>query len=238
MNSVIIIGASGHGKVIADIIQKSGDKVLGFLDDNTKLPNTFINFPLLGTVDKYNKYITEAQFVIAVGDAIVRKMIAKKLAGVKWYTAIHPSAVISCINVAIAEGTVVMANTVINSGSVIGRHCIINSGAIVEHDNKLKDFVHVSVGAKLAGTVSVGEGSWIGIGACISNNLKICAHCTIGAGAVVINNINDAGTYIGIPAKRLERTDNMNKYIRNYIGGGVFRKSTVDIPFNYRRCAA
>lgn len=82
-----------------------------------------------------------------------------------WYTAVHPTSVISGIQVEISVGTVVMANAVINSCSYIGRHCIINSGAVIEHDNRIEDFVHVSVGAKLAGTVSVGKGTWIGIGA-------------------------------------------------------------------------
>lgn len=79
MKSVIIIGASGHGKVIADIIQKSGDKVYGFLDDNTELSDTFLGFPVLGTIDKYKKYSNIAEFVIAIGDAETRNAISKKI---------------------------------------------------------------------------------------------------------------------------------------------------------------
>lgn len=200
MKLVVIIGASGHGKVIADIIQKSGDKILGFLDDNLNAPNTFIDFPVLGSVDDYKNY--EAEFVIAIGNAAIRENIARKLGDVSWYTAIHPTAVISDIDVKIGAGTVIMANAVINSGSTIGKHCIINSGAIVEHDNKIEDFVHVSVGAKLAGTVNVGKSTWIGIGASVSNNINLCGNCMIGAGAVVVKNIREEGTYVGVPAKR------------------------------------
>ena len=191
MKSVIIIGASGHGKVIADIIQKSGDKVYGFLDDNTELSDTFLGFPVLGTIDKYKKYSNIAEFVIAIGDAETRNAISKKIQDVGIYTAIHPTAVISNLDVTIGKGTV----------SRIGEFCIINTGAIVEHDNTIEDYVHVSVGAKLAGTVYVGQYTWIGIGAVVSNNLKICENCIIRAGAVVIENIIKSGNYQGVPAK-------------------------------------
>ena len=200
--SVIIIGASGHGKVIADIVQKSGDRVAGFLDDNPNLGETFIGFPLLGTVADYKKH--RAEYVIAIGNAVVRENIAQKMEDVRWYTAIHPSAVISDIEVLIEPGTVVMANAVVNAGAKVGRHCIINSGAIVEHDDRIADFVHISVGAKLAGTVKVGKSTWIGIGASVSNNINICSNCMIGAGAVVIRDIEKAGTYVGVPAEMLE----------------------------------
>lgn len=202
MKSVIIIGASGHGKVIADIILKSGDKVIGFLDDNLNLSDHFIGFPILGKVERYEEY-RDREFVIAIGNAYIREKVANKLEGIRWYAAIHPSAVLSSIGVTIGEGTVVAANAVINSNAQIGRHCIINTGSIVEHDNVLEDFVHLSVGAKLAGNVHVGKSTWIGIGASVSNNLSICSDCMVGAGGVVVKNINEAGTYAGIPAERL-----------------------------------
>lgn len=201
MKSVIIIGASGHGKVVADIVRKSGDRVYGFLDDNTELKDTFLGFPVLGTIDNYEKYKDIAEFIIAIGDAKIRDAISKKIQNVNIYTAIHPTAVISDLDVTIGKGTVIMANAVVNSGSRVGEFCIINTGAIVEHDNIIEDYVHVSVGAKLAGTVYVGKYTWIGIGAVVSNNLKICENCVVRAGAVVIENIIRSGNYQGVPAK-------------------------------------
>ena len=97
-----------------------------------------------------------------------------------------------------------MPNAVINAGAKIGEHCIINTGAIVEHDNILENYVHISVGAKLAGTAHVGIATWIGIGASVSNNLSICENCMIGAGAVVVKDITESGTYIGVPARRMK----------------------------------
>ena len=199
---VVIIGASGHGKVIADIVLKSGDEVVGFLDDNPELQNDFIGFPVLGTVadaPKFNEY----KFVIAIGNADIRERIANEL-NAKWYTAIHPTAVISGIEVEIGAGTVVMANAVINSDAKIGKHCIVNTGAIVEHDNVIEDFAHISVGAKLAGNVTIGRKTWIGIGSQVIQGKTIGAETTIGAGAVVIDDIPNKCTAIGVPAKIMQ----------------------------------
>ena len=196
---VVIIGASGHGKVIADIILKSGDKVVGFLDDNPNLGESFIGFPVLGKVSETSNY-QEYKYVIAIGNADIRERIANEL-DLKWYTAIHPAAVISSIGVEIGEGTVVMANAVINSEAKIGKHCIINTGAIVEHDNVIEDFAHISVGAKLAGNVSVGRKAWIGIGAQVIQGKMIGVEAMIGAGAAVIGDIPAKCTVVGCPAR-------------------------------------
>lgn len=205
---VIIVGASGHGKVVADIVQLSGDQVVGFLDDNPNLPNSFVGLPVLGRVDKFKKY-TSCQFIIAIGNAAIRKRISEKMKNVQWYTAIHPSAIISHVEVSIGEGTVVMANAVINAGTTIGKHCIINSSAVVEHDNQIGDFVHVSVGTKLAGNVHIGNSTWIGIGASVSNNLCICENCMIGAGAVVVHSIDEQGIYVGVPSRKFVQRNDM-----------------------------
>ncbi|MBE6924104.1 MAG: acetyltransferase [Ruminococcaceae bacterium] len=200
---VVIIGASGHGKVIADIIQCCGDVVLGFLDDSSDLPPDICHIPILGRTEDYVNY-PEAEFIIGIGSAAVRKRIAQWLADVRWYTAIHPSAVISPMDTTIGEGSVVMAGAVVNPSVQIGKHCIINTGASVDHDNNIGDYCHISVGAHLAGLVTVDDGTWIGIGAAVSQCISICKDCMIGAGAVVIRNITTPGTYAGIPARRLK----------------------------------
>lgn len=198
---VVVIGASGHGKVVADIIKEAGDEVAGFLDDNPEVFPTFSSYPVLGTAAQPLENV-EVEYIVAIGNAKIREMIVERFKDVKWYTAVHPTAVLSKSDIAIGEGTVIMPNAVINAGAKIGKYCIINTSAVVEHDNKLEDYVHVSVGAKLAGTVCVGKSTWIGIGACISNNLTICGGCMIGAGAVVVKDIKEAGTYIGVPARK------------------------------------
>lgn len=200
--NVVIIGASGHGKVIADIIIKSGDRAAGFLDDAENLPESILGIPVLGRVRDFSKY-EDCSFVIAIGSAKIRERISGMLdQKVQWYTAVHPAAVISSLGVEIGEGTVVMANAVINSGAHIGRHCIVNTAAVVEHDNVLEDYVHISPNAALAGTVTVGKRTHIGVGACVRNNLSICADCVIGAGGVVVKDIKEPGTYMGIPVRK------------------------------------
>ena len=193
MKKVVILGASSHAHVIADTIVACGDTVEAFLDDNTSIPG------VSGSISDYYKYST-CEFVIGIGSAEVREKLSNL--PVKWYTAIHPSAVVSP-KATIGEGTVVMPNAVINFGAVIGKHTIINSSAVVEHDNLIGDYVHISVGAKLGGAVHVGKATWVGIGATVSNNTIICAQCLVGAGAVVVKNIEDSGVYVGVPAKRI-----------------------------------
>lgn len=201
MNSrLIIIGAGGHGRVIADIALKNGYKNIFFVDDFAK--GECMDFPIVGTVDKTQELNDgKTDFVVAVGDNKVREDIACRF-NVSWATLIHPSAQIGT-NVTVGEGTVVMANAVINPGVVIGNHCIINSASVVEHDCKISSFVHISVRAALGGTVEIGKSTFVGIGAAVKNNISICSDCVIGAGAVVVRNIESSGVYVGVPAGRL-----------------------------------
>ncbi len=201
--SVIVIGASGHGKVVADAICRQGDTLLGFLDDNETLPPRVAGFPVLGKISEFKNY-PNAVFIVAIGDSAVREKIVNRLGSAKWHTVIHPTAIVSAAETRIGQGSVVMANAVINPAAQIGCHSIINTAAVIEHDNRIGSFVHVSVGAKLGGTVSIGDHTWIGIGAIVSNNVSICEHCVIGAGAVVVDNIKESGTYVGVPARKIK----------------------------------
>ena len=196
---VIIIGASGHGKVICDIVRAQGDAVLGFLDDRAE--GTCCGLPVLGKTAEAVNY-PGAKFIIAIGSNAVRKRIAEELK-VSWHTAIHPSAVISPSAV-IGEGTVVMPLAVVQAEAVVGKHCIINTAAVAEHENRLADYVHLSPKAALGGNVWVGEGSHIGIGACVRNNIKITDGCTVGAGAAVVCDLEEPGVYVGVPARRMK----------------------------------
>lgn len=199
---VIIIGASGHGKVIADIILQRGDRVLGFLDDNPHAPSHVYGIPLLGTAADSHRF-PGAYFIIAIGNAAIRRRLAQQMTPCRWYTAVHPKAIVSNLGVTVGEGTVIAAGAVVNPGVTIGKHCIVNTNAVVEHDCKLGDYVHLSVSAALGGTVAVDDECWIGIGACVKNNLTICSGVTIGAGAAVVKNITESATYVGIPARKL-----------------------------------
>lgn len=218
---VVIIGASRYAKVIADIILKSDDKIVEFLDDNPELKGEFIGFPMLGKVQKASKY-KEYKYVVAIGNANIREKIANELQ-VDWYIAIHPTAVISSIDVEIGESSVVMANAVINSGAKIGRHCIVNAGAIIEHDNIIEDFVDISVGASLAGNITIERKSWIGIGSQIIQGKTFCEETMLGVGATVIKDIKEKGTYAGVPERKINMKNRTN------IRGRVDRRTTTDV---------
>lgn len=195
MKKLVIIGASGHGKVIADIAVKSGYEEIVFLDDDNQIKEC-AGFPVVGKTSDANKI--HGDKIVAIGNANVRERIQNGLNDV--VTLIHPSAVISR-RTEIGEGTVIMAGAVVNSDTVIGKGCIINTGATVDHDCRIDDYVHVSVGAHVAGTCEIGKRTWLGAGATVSNNITICGDSMIGAGSVVIKDIEKPGTYIGVPAK-------------------------------------
>lgn len=202
MKDVIIIGTGGHAKVVADIVLSARDHLVGFITSDSSIDN-FMGWPVLGSDTEYNKFM-DCYFVIAIGNSGARERISSSMNSVKWYTAVHPSASVSAICTSIGDGSVIMANSVINPYAQIGCHCIINSNATVEHDNRIEDFVHISVGAELAGTVRIGKRTWIGAGATVSNGISICRDCMIGAGAVVVKNIDISGTYVGVPAHRIK----------------------------------
>lgn len=199
---VVIVGVGGHAKVVVDIVLLRGDRVVGFLDKDSS-EGDFLGYPKLGVDREYQKF-SNCAFIIAIGNARIRERIVRSMPGAAWYTAIHPRAVISNIDTEVGEGTVIMPDAIVNPGARIGKHCIINSGSIVEHDNCIGDYAHISVGAKVAGGVRIGARTWVGIGATVSNGISICDDCMLGAGAVVVRDITEAGTYAGVPARKIK----------------------------------
>lgn len=200
---IVIIGASGHGKVIADIAMLNGYKEILFLDDDqTKKKNGI--YDVVGTTQDIDRYKDHYDFMIAIGNNDIKKNINEILEkkGIIQPVLIHPKATIDP-TVKIASGTVIMANAVINADTQIGKGCIINTAVTVDHDCNVSNFVHFSPGAHTAGTVEIGESTWIATGASIINNITIIDHCVVGAGAVVIDDINERGTYVGVPARRI-----------------------------------
>ena len=194
-----LYGASGHAKVIIDILNSVIERthILGIYDDFSS-EKELCGIKILGPL-KDEKSISSNKFLISIGDNKTRKRISEKLQE-NFFKAIHSSAIISN-NSKIGEGSAVMQGAIINSGASIGKHCIINSGAIIEHDCEIEDFVHISPGTTLTGNVTVGEGTHLGAGAVVIPNIKIGRWCVIGAGAVIIENVPDFCTVVGNPGK-------------------------------------
>lgn len=199
MRKLAIIGASGHGKVVADIARKNGYSEIVFLDDDENIRECG-TYPVIGNSSQAGRI--DADVIVGIGNAGVRKQIQESIPDEKLVTLIHPDAVVA-EDVVMGVGTVVMAGAVINPGTHIGKGCIINTCSSVDHDCSVGDYVHIAVGSHLCGTVFVGNGTWIGAGATVSNNVSICSDCMIGAGAVVVDDIQESGTYVGVPAKRV-----------------------------------
>ncbi len=216
MKRIVIIGASGHGKVIADIADKNGYEEILFLDDDPSASKCGKHSVVGKSSDAEN---IDADFIVGIGNAAVREKLQTilEVMNKNIVTLIHPNAVIA-EDVIIGKGTVIMAGAVINPGSTIGNGCIINTCASVDHDCIVEDYVHISVGSHLCGTVNIGHATWIGAGATVINNIDIKGNCMIGAGAVVVNNIEISGTYIGVPAMKMEDKLNLNN---KFIQGGV-----------------
>ena len=195
-----ILGASGHGKVVADIAKLNGYDEIEFLDDDESL-SCCGQYSVVGKCEKAEEI--QNDIFIAIGSVKYRKRFTERFSTKHIPVLIHPDAVLA-EDVVIGAGTVVMAGAVINPGTVIGKGCIVNTCASIDHDCEIGDYVHVAVGAHLCGTVLVGDDTWIGAGSTVSNNVNICGGCTIGAGAVVIKDIEEEGTYIGVPAKMIK----------------------------------
>ena len=212
LKRLAIIGAGGHGKVIADMAVLNGYEEIVFLDDN-KSVTEYAGYPVIGRCGEAEGIA--ADITVGIGNSDVRKKIFESLGKGRMVTLIHPDAVVAKGTV-IGAGSVVMAGVVINPGVVIGKGCIVNTCSSIDHDCKVGDFVHIAVGSHLCGMVIIGDETWIGAGATISNNVSVCCNCVIGAGAVVVRDISKQGTYTGIPARK-----NGMKQKGSKQGGGV-----------------
>lgn len=203
MKKLLIIGAGGHGKVIADIAEKLGVyEEISFLDDGEV--KECLGYKVVGKVLDMVNYVSTHDVFVAIGNGRIRKAFIESLlnAGASVPTLIHPSAVIGK-NVTIGVGTAVMAGTVINPSSSLGKGVILNTCSSIDHDCVVEDYVHLAVGVRVAGTVRIGENSFLGAGSTVKNNVNICSDCVIGAGGVVINDIIEPATYVGVPAKKI-----------------------------------
>lgn len=198
---LVIIGAGGHGKVVADIARDKYEEII-FLDDGEV--KKCGEYSVVGKSSEYYLYIGDSDFFVAIGNSSLRRSFAEKieLAGGTLATLVHSKAVVAD-GVSIGSGTAIMAGAVVNVAAVIGKGCIINTCSSVDHDCKIADFVHIAVGAHIAGTVSIGENTFIAAGVTIINNVDVCSDCIIGAGAVVVNDIENSGTYVGVPARKV-----------------------------------
>ncbi len=201
-----IIGAGGHGKVVADAAFCTGDwSSIDFFDDGKVGLGVSSEWNVVGCIDDLFKHRGNyAACVVALGDNQLRLSLAEKLLSLNFElaTIIHPSATVSQF-CSVASGTVVFAGSVINIDAHLGLACIVNTSSVVEHDCMLSDGVHICPTAALAGGVVVGKRSTVGIGSSVTQNIKIGKDVIVGAGAAVINGVKDGLVVAGTPARSL-----------------------------------
>ena len=210
MKDLYIIGAGGFGREVVWLIERINEvkptwNIKGFIDDKKSLWGTFEEeYPVLGgceyLADKEDVYV-----VCAVGTAAVRRKVIAKLQEtyVQFATLIDPSVLISK-RVKVGEGTIICAGTIITVDIEIGSHVIINLNCTIGHDAIIHDYVTIYPSVNVSGNVQVGECSELGTGTRIVQGKSVASSTIIGAGSVVARNIEESGTYVGCPVKRIK----------------------------------
>jgi acetyltransferase EpsM len=207
---LVIVGAGGHGRVMADVVREQGEAdLVGFLDDDDALVGVAIDGAVvLGSAQDVALIdrLDASHFLPAIGSNRIRAEVADRLAalGLKPWSAVHPATTVSR-HATLGEGAQVVAGVVINPGTMVGRHVILNTACSIDHDCRLGDYVFVGPGARLGGAVEVGEGAFIGMGATVIQCRSVGAGATVGAGAVVIRDVPGGETVMGCPAQPKSR---------------------------------
>lgn len=220
MRRILIIGSSGHAKVIIDIIEKMAFyEIVGLIDRFRKVGEDTMGYPVVGQEEDLPR-IVEIQKIegvfVAIGDNQIRQTVVKRIQrynlDLDYIKAIHPSAEIGR-NVKLAGGTAVMAGVCINSGAKIGKFCVLNTNSTLDHDSIMKDFSSLAPGVNVGGGCLIGKLSMIGIGATIIHKICIGSNTFIGAGSIVVRNIKANKLALGVPARVVRKREINEKFI-------------------------
>lgn len=219
MKKIYIVGAGGFGREVLWLIKRSNEDavkngrecewyIAGFIDDDMSLRGEMLDeYPVLGGCDYLAALSEDVYVVIAIGSAKIKKIVVEKLSALKnihFATLIDPTVILSD-RVQIGEGSIICAGTIMTVDITIGNHVIINLDCTLGHDDVIEDFVTIYPSVNVSGNVSIGAESEIGTGAQIIQGKSIGKQVVLGAGAVVVKDIKEAGTYVGLPASRVEK---------------------------------
>ncbi len=208
---IAIIGASGHAKVVADIIEKEDIYcIAGFIDLTLPVGTEFFSYKVIGNQNELKKIYTEYNLhgvIIGIGSNSLREKVANlistQIPEITFIKAIHPAAQVAK-EVKIGEGTVVMAGATINPSCTIDRFCVVNTNSSLDHDSHLSEFASIAPGACCGGSCYIGKGSFIGLGANLIHGTKVGDHTVIGAGSTLIKDAESSSIYYGVPAKKIK----------------------------------
>ncbi len=206
---VIIVGAGGHGAVVADIFQaarRAGSRVepIGFVDDGCRADSAH-GLPVFGPIASLAT-VPHDGVIVAVGDNRTRQRLFDMLRnqGEQLVTAVHPSAVVAS-DVSLGDGSMVCAGAIINPGTVVGVNSIVNTASSLDHHNRVGAHVHIAPGGHTEGEVQVGEGAMLGIGTVVIPGRRVGAWATVGGGGVVVRDIEPETVVVGVPAAPFRR---------------------------------
>jgi sugar O-acyltransferase (sialic acid O-acetyltransferase NeuD family) len=220
LENIVLLGSSGHAKVIIDIVEKEGRyKVAGLLDSLRSVGEETLGYPVIGRETDLPQLIATHQLsgiLIAIGDNHVRAQAAARVAelcpGLPLVSAVHPAAAIGK-GTAIGAGTVVMAGAVVNPCCRVGRLCIVNTRASLDHDSAMADFSSLAPGAGTGGNCRIGSYSAVGIGAVLSHGVTIGEHCVVGGGSLVLRDIDPFCVAYGVPARKIRDRKEGDRYL-------------------------
>ncbi|MCK8520562.1 acetyltransferase [Aquimarina sp. D1M17] len=219
MDKILIIGASGHAKVIIETIELGGDyEIYGLIDSFKPKGMNVLGYEILGTEENIQDLIDQgiSKGIIAIGDNWTRLQMMNKIHSLtpdfEFVTVIHPSAIISP-SVQIGKGTIIMASVTINADAKVGSHCILNTGASFGHDSVIEDFASLAPGVTIGGNVFIDYCTAICLGANIIQAINIGKYSIVGAGSIVVNDIGDYKLAYGLPAKEKRDIEKGEQYL-------------------------
>ena len=217
---IVLLGASGHAKVVADAAQREGRwHVVGFLDQNARPAQRHFGIPVLGSEQDLPRLAEElglAGIFVSIGDNHNRQQAVERLQQLcpqlPFVSIVHPDTSVA-EGVLLGEGSVLMAGCRVNADARIGAHCILNTQSSLDHDSVLEDFASLAPGAITGGNVRIGRGSTISLGASVIHGVQIGAHTVVGAGATVLSDLADHVVAYGTPARVVRSRQPADRYL-------------------------
>ncbi len=201
IRSVSVLGAGGHGRVVASALRASGHHVGGFYDDDPRLWGRLVDgVAVLGPIIGVDRSAAP-RAVIAIGDNATRQRIEASL-DLEWVTVQHPASWVAP-EATVGSGTVLCAGAIVQPGAAVAGHVILNTNTVVDHDARVDDYAHISAAHLGAGSVAE-RGVLLGLGSVVLPDVRIGAWATVGAGAVVVSDVHSGDTVVGIPARPIQ----------------------------------
>jgi sugar O-acyltransferase (sialic acid O-acetyltransferase NeuD family) len=219
-NTIVVIGSSGHAKVVIDVIEKEGKYAIAGLIDSLKPAGESVSgYPILGNEDTLSALVAKGQVaggIIAIGDNWKRYLVSEKIKSIlpdfKFIKGIHPSVQVGR-GATIGDGSVLMAGSIVNSDAKIGNFCILNTRASLDHDSVMDDFSSLAPNAVTGGNVHIGAFSAISLGASIIHGVKVGEHSVLGAGALAVDDIPHHSVAYGTPAEVMRKRAEGDRYL-------------------------